>query len=722
MDYLYTPKFAQPKNLINNDNNYFPLPFKYATKPLKNSNCKEVKQNLKNFYCLTERISLISEQNKLNRISTENTSSSLSNSKTPHEQFNYYKTLNNHNRIMIPHKKCSMQNKNDKNFISLKINNSERQNKIENISDSFYKTNNNQEIKNNNNILRKKNSIIAKCSCCQNNNSKNGSSYNVKNNNEYLVYSNNNQLLTKKKSCFLKKYYNNNNAQTSNNFYTENKSKNKYKEKLSSEFDSQIFGINQKKYDYIVKYKTKPSEENKEYIYDYMKYISSGKNDSNYVRNQNQVINVLYKNKTNSRNFSKYHNSTNNIYINKTNNYKYIEPLNKSQNNILSDNYKTYNTQFINNTLENEKKCKINKVINLYQRNKTKDNILSMNKSGINNMMKNIGLTLTLNSPNTSNDYGSNKNNHSFYESKSLTKNSSNTKINQKYNVIYKTNQNNKKVIKRRPINTDTNNKMLKYKYIKQIKNTTKKVINKLELKSKKDGQQNKVHFLTNNNSFNKKDNNDILSNKEYIYTNDTNYSINNNPYIVQTIHNNKKDKKIALNTNIITNKNKSRNIKTFLRDILINNNSKNVKTSINKDKEKSYSIESNKKTINTREIFRPPVYKEKQKPNKKNIISYRYFSILSTSKEIKKIKKSKKRFNSHKNIIQLKNINNKTYEEDFPIKEKNKLKIQLKPTISSRIVLFGNKEPEDEKYFSVNLFCSENIRNKPEKIDSDFL
>ena len=105
MDYLYTPKFAQPKNLINNDNNYFPLPFKYATKPLKNSNCKEVKQNLKNFYCLTERISLISEQNKLNRISTENTSSSLSNSKKHHEQFNYYKTLNNHNRIMIPHTK-----------------------------------------------------------------------------------------------------------------------------------------------------------------------------------------------------------------------------------------------------------------------------------------------------------------------------------------------------------------------------------------------------------------------------------------------------------------------------------------------------------------------------------------------------------------------------------------------------------------------------------------
>ena len=71
-----------------------------------------------------------------------------------------------------------------------------------------------------------------------------------------------------------------------------------------------------------MKYKIKPSEENKEYIYDYIKYISSGKNDSNYVRNQNEVINVLYKNKTKSRNFSKYHNGSNNIYINKTNNYK----------------------------------------------------------------------------------------------------------------------------------------------------------------------------------------------------------------------------------------------------------------------------------------------------------------------------------------------------------------------------------------------------------------
>ena len=88
---------------------------------------------------------------------------------------------------------------------------------------------------------------------------------------------------------------------------------------------------------------------------------------------------------------------------------------------------------------------------------------------------------------------------------------------------------------------------------------------------------------------------------------------------------------------------------------------------------------------------------------------------MRKTKQEIKKIKK----VFSKKNIIQLNNISNKVYEEDFIVKVK-KDKI-LKPQISVRLTLFSNNNEANENYFLVNLFYSENIKNKLDYEESDF-
>ena len=63
-----------------------------------------------------------------------------------------------------------------------------------------------------------------------------------------------------------------------------------------------------------------------------------------------------------------------------------------------------------------------------------------------------------------------------------------------------------------------------------------------------------------------------------------------------------------------------------------------------------------------------------------------------------------------------LKNLNSKTFEEDFPIQFKYnrryRLNKKLKPQISLRLSLFKISKPEIEKYFVVNFFYSENLKS----------
>ena len=66
-----------------------------------------------------------------------------------------------------------------------------------------------------------------------------------------------------------------------------------------------------------------------------------------------------------------------------------------------------------------------------------------------------------------------------------------------------------------------------------------------------------------------------------------------------------------------------------------------------------------------------------------------------------------------------------KTFKEDFPIKIKYNrnyfLNKKLKPQIALRMTLFKQTKIEFERYYLVNVFCSENIRNRDKKNLSEF-
>ena len=88
---------------------------------------------------------------------------------------------------------------------------------------------------------------------------------------------------------------------------------------------------------------------------------------------------------------------------------------------------------------------------------------------------------------------------------------------------------------------------------------------------------------------------------------------------------------------------------------------------------------------------------------------------------KIREEKIKNKKFNSNKKLLALKNLNSKTFEEDFPLKIKSYKRYKiLKPQISVRMTLFNIAKPERERYYFVNFFYSENIRN-PILVESDF-
>ena len=165
-------------------------------------------------------------------------------------------------------------------------------------------------------------------------------------------------------------------------------------------------------------------------------------------------------------------------------------------------------------------------------------------------------------------------------------------------------------------------------------------------------------------------------------------------------------------------------------------NNYKYVESKMKKDNKvinnidfnvyKNFINERSKKRINLRKNSSMLLNTKKCKKSKIEKINLDCFSYISFSKEknsnIKKLKKSKKKY-SKLNLIQLSNIHGKIYDEDFPItlnKTQNKEKI-LKPQISLRLSLFGIKKPERKKYYIVNIFYSENLRNKIDTVESDF-
>ena len=187
---------------------------------------------------------------------------------------------------------------------------------------------------------------------------------------------------------------------------------------------------------------------------------------------------------------------------------------------------------------------------------------------------------------------------------------------------------------------------------------------------------------ITNRNTINadKKKSNKILK---------INYNINNN---INLIIDSKKVKYIPKVTEIVFNKNKI-----------------NLK-----------NISSNKIVIKSNNNKRS----KKASPRKSSF----FFSYLPKSKigekNKKKIKKRNKIINNENKII-LKNMIFKTFKEDFPIKIKYNrnyfLNKKLKPQIAFRMTLFKRTKIEFERYYLVNVFCSENIRNPDNKDLSEF-
>lgn len=167
------------------------------------------------------------------------------------------------------------------------------------------------------------------------------------------------------------------------------------------------------------------------------------------------------------------------------------------------------------------------------------------------------------------------------------------------------------------------------------------------------------------------------------------NYNINNN---INLIIDSKKVKYIPKVTEIVFNKNKI-NIKNISSNKIVIKNNNNKRS-------------------------------RKASPRKSSF----FFSYLPKSKigekNKKKIKKRNKIINNENKII-LKNMIFKTFKEDFPIKIKYNrnyfLNKKLKPQIALRMTLFKQTKIEFERYYLVNVFCSENIRNRDKKNLSEF-
>ena len=185
------------------------------------------------------------------------------------------------------------------------------------------------------------------------------------------------------------------------------------------------------------------------------------------------------------------------------------------------------------------------------------------------------------------------------------------------------------------------------------------------------------------------KDNNKNYKNKVL----NINYNINNN---INLIINSKKIKYIPKNNEFILNNKNKISLKSISSNRLIKTNIRN-------------EITPKKNSI--------------QKINKIN--SYFFSYIPKTKKEINKSRHKKKKKLNKENKLLLQNLNSKIFEEDFPIKIKYnrnyKINRQLKPQISLRLALFKLDKEENERYFFVNIFYSENIRNPPNINKSDF-
>ena len=453
------------------------------------------------------------------------------------------------------------------------------------------------------------------------------------------------------------------------------------------------------------------------------------------------------RNINNFTNITNTFSSLNNTESNNTENNTYKPPVNKSTN-YKKIEYFNINNRLMKRNIQNENKKKINLVINTIDIIQKNYHNMTLPKTKEINKIKKINLAEVP----IFNDNFVEKNNHSFYEVKSFSKDTANQRnAKNKYNNVIIN------AISKKKSEDDVKKKMnnenkLKFKsnknsndyYIKEndltkedrLKLRTRK-INLTELNSciKNEGkifiiQKEKSKKTSNNNN----NQSEISNNKENI-----NININYNKSRMNKINNNafahsytsnvdaiKSEPKIKLNMdknklNALQNIKKIEKIYDKNPKIIINNNfTKKIS---------NFVMEQPTKKSKCRKTSISSIYIEKYKSKPIHIkkSSTNYISYIPSTKDKKlsiKIKKKKKRKYSRQNMIQLMNIGNKSFQEDFPFKYNSymsKINKILKPQIAFRTSLFAKKKPEKEKYYIVNFFYSENIKKKPDATESDF-
>ena len=421
----------------------------------------------------------------------------------------------------------------------------------------------------------------------------------------------------------------------------------------------------------------------------------NSKRNSSTTKNQETIAKENEKNK-------------NIIYSKNYINVNINEKTKKRRENNLSLNIKK--NENIQNILNITKKNVITTIPNK-NHNKNNHNLTIYKKSQLNG----IGKLSFINLPNLSNLNESclknitDKNNHSFYEVKSFSKDFAHQHteilISEAKKLYFKNNNNNNVLNLSSKKDSESNSK--------KYNNTTNSINNEKMSRAK-------------NNLFKLEEKKEIKESKNF---KDKKFILTElNKYIV-------KDSK----NNIIPKENRKLN-SDILRNVKINNEKNykiNNKFIFNKDKIKIGNLQIKKLEKNDNLIKIKNDYKISNISNKRknaHIESFRRRYIYNLNKinsnsfnyipKIKEEKTKNKKFITNKNLLVLKNLNYKTFEEDFPLKiksyKRNKLNKNLKPQISVRITLFNIDKPERKRYFFVNFFYSENIRN-PILIESDF-
>ena len=385
---LYRPRFPQYDSGIYGRYNNYNIPLKYTSKQIKKCNycfsSEEENINPNAFYILTDKINQTKNQNSLNKLNIKDTNL-FSNSQNQYKGYNHHKDAfksleKNNNQYSVPRKNNPRPtNSNYISFNSVIEGKDFNSNDADNICYNLF----NKEIKKkpNNSILKKKYSSIAMIGYGQNNINGNTLYYHT-NNNSYSCY---NQPFTKQSHSLFNKEY----LKISNNLNKDYDNKNGFEEKQMFVNNNNFSGEAQKKVNGLNKNKTINN------IY------NNNASNINKVTKKNKNGNTIASNKIEKKNKPHIYN---NISFSK------IENLDM-ENNFIENQYQMENKKKINlvintsNTIEERKKIEN---IPSIPSNRPKE-IKKLNEISL------IGLT-------NSKYIIDNKNNHSFYEIKSLSK------------------------------------------------------------------------------------------------------------------------------------------------------------------------------------------------------------------------------------------------------------------------------------------------------------